>query len=117
MAKTLYTISAAGKKALEGDGLGTQATLVMQAISKNENAPSSDIVAAVEKTKKLETKQPVARVVGFYLAQFKADGLVKTAKAKEEKPAKKAAKPAAKKAAKKSSKKSAEPAPEPVAAE
>lgn len=111
MAKTLYTVSAAGSKAIEKEELGPQATLVLATLAKKEGQTSSDLSDAVEKTKKLTTKQPVKRVVGFYLAQFKADGLVKVKveKTADDKPAKKAAKKPAKKASKKA------PKPAPVA--
>jgi hypothetical protein len=104
MAKLQYSVSASGKKAIEKGELGTQATLVLSVLAKGEPMVTSDLADAVAKTKKLETRQPVARVVGFYIAQFKADGLVKGVAVKAEKTEK-----PAKKAAKKSSKKSAEP--------
>lgn len=109
MAKiTLYTVSAAGSKAIEKEELGPQATLVLSTLAKKaDGMTSSDLSAKVESSKKLTTKQPVKRVVGFYLAQFKADGLVKVKveKTADEKPVKKAA--AKKTASKKSSKKTA----------
>jgi hypothetical protein len=110
MAKiTTYTISATGRKALEKDELGPQASLVLSTLGKKDaGMTSAELSSAVEKSNKLTTKQPVPRVVGFYLAQFKADSMVKisvtkTADEKAAKPAKKATKKAAKKAAKKSS--------------
>lgn len=111
MAKiTLYSVSATGKKAIEKEELGPQATLVLSTLQKSEPVTAKDLTVAVDKTKKLTTKQPTARVVAYYLQSFKADGHVKVTTKNTEAPvaAKKA--PAKKAPAKKSAKKSAEAA-------
>lgn len=92
----LYTTSASGRKANENDGLGPQASLVFKTLQKLEPATSAQVTEAVEKSKKLETKQPVARVVGFYLAQFRSDGHVKLGAKAANGDAKPAAKPSRK---------------------
>lgn len=78
-----YSLTVAGKKALT-DAKEGQKTLILSTIGSLETATSAQIAEAVEKSGKLETKQPVGRVVSFYLGQFRADGLVKLgAKAKK----------------------------------
>lgn len=119
MAKSQYSVTAAGRKAIEKGELGVQATLVLTTLSKGEPMVSGDLAVAVEKTKKLETRQPVARVVGFYLAQFRTDGLVKATAVKvekAEKPSKKTPAKPAKKASKKKSTTASAPATEVTAA-
>lgn len=106
----IHTITASGRKALEKKELGTQATLVLTQLARKDGQSTAAIAAAIEG--KLETRQPAARVAGFYLNQFKTDGLSKATKTESDaKPAKKAVAKKAAKPAKKKAVKKAKPAP------
>jgi hypothetical protein len=72
----LYSTTASGRKIHDDNGYGTQQALVFGLLRKGEPMSSADLTAAVEKSKKLETRQAVSRVVGFYLTQMKAEGEV-----------------------------------------
>ncbi len=63
------------EKAIED--MGKQATLVAKALVSKGVATTAEIAKAI--AGRLDTKQEPTRVAGFYLAQFKADGLVKVA--------------------------------------
>lgn len=70
----LYEVSG---KAPKADSLGPQAQIVYDALKAH-----GPITAAVLGTKLsgLKTKQDKTRVAGFYVAQFRADGLARRAK-------------------------------------
>lgn len=90
-----YQLTAKGVQMLKDDQFGTQPKLIAQALHKKGQATSSELAAAIES--KVETRQPVMRVVSFYLTTWKSDGIVKEAKGKAPKAAKrtKKAKPPA----------------------
>jgi hypothetical protein len=62
---------------------GGQAALVYEALvglgKEKESVTRKDVVEAVAATGRLVSRQPVERVVGYYLAQFKAKGWLKEA--------------------------------------
>jgi hypothetical protein len=68
-----YQSTADGRKKFEA--MTGQGKIVADGLIKNEPITSSDLADKVGKS--FETKQDPKRVVGFYLSQWKADGLVK----------------------------------------
>src|SRR5579871_4890266 len=89
-----YELTAKGRK-IEAKELGPQKSVIFPLLKTPKTA--AQIASAVEG--KLETKQDTLRVVSFYLAQFKKDGIVTFAKEaktpKAAKPRKAKAEPAA----------------------
>lgn len=80
-----YELTAKGQKELvEAEDLGAQPKLIAQALNRKGQATSADLVQAIDS--KVKTRQPVERVVGYYLTTWKSEGLVRTVKvAKKEK--------------------------------
>lgn len=82
-----YQLTPKGETLLKEGEFGPQPKLIAQALNKRGQATSADLAAAIES--KVETRQPVARVVAYYLTTWKAEGVVKVAKAKAPKAMKK----------------------------
>jgi hypothetical protein len=74
-----YELTAKGNQMLTADEFGPQPKLIAQALSRKGQATSGELAAAIDS--KVETTQPVARVVGYYLTTWKTDGIVRVVKA------------------------------------
>lgn len=74
-----YELTAKGTAQLINEEIGAQPALVAGALKNMKQATAADIALKIDS--KLETKQPVMRVVGFYLTTWKKDGLVRVVKA------------------------------------
>lgn len=74
-ASKLYELDHAA--AIDPEKFGKQAAVIITCMQKHKVPITvGDLAKLVEATKALTTKQPVERVVGFYLAKFKKEGLV-----------------------------------------
>jgi hypothetical protein len=78
-----YTLTPKGEQLLREDGFGTQPKLIAQALHRKGQATRQELAEAIKS--KVETRQPVARVVSFYLTTWKSQGIVKAAKQKAKK--------------------------------
>ena len=75
-----YRLTPKGEQLLREDGFGNQPKLIAQALHRKGQATSAELAEAIKS--KVETRQPVARVVSFYLTTWKSEGIVKAAKQK-----------------------------------
>lgn len=85
------------RTAEEGEKLAPQAKIFydhMIAVGVGKELLRSDLVAKVEAEGKLETRQPIDRVLGYYLQHFKKIGLAEVIRAPKAPAAPKAEKPA-----------------------
>lgn len=73
-----YELTAKGSSALTNDEFGPQAQLVASTLNKKGSATASQIASAIDN--RLKTKQPVVRVVAYYLGEFKRAGQVRVVK-------------------------------------
>jgi hypothetical protein len=73
-----YELTAKGTAQLIDEEIGAQPALVAGALKSAGKATAAEIADKIDK--KLETRQPVMRVVGFYLTTWKKDGLVRIVK-------------------------------------
>lgn len=73
-----YELTAKGTAQLINEEIGAQPALVAGALKNMGGATAAEIADKIDK--KLETRQPVMRVVGFYLTTWKKDGLVRVVK-------------------------------------
>lgn len=74
-----YELTAKGTAELINEEVGAQPALVAGALKTAGKATAAEIADKIDK--KLETRQPVMRVVGFYLTTWKKAGLVRVVKA------------------------------------
>lgn len=74
-ASRVYEFTAKGNQT---EFTGEQPKLIAQALKRKGQATSAQLAEAIDN--KVETRQPVVRVVGYYLTTWKAEGIVRVVK-------------------------------------